>query len=107
MLERKEGRVAGRMGGYGEQGLKGVQWLTNVQGACGTAQAGIRVDGGDRKRGVPRLGRGLCANDVDVGVGAAVMSGHVGCDMELRHLKCLGQRSVGRLCGVSPVCFHR
>ena len=43
----------------------------------------------------------------DVGVGAAVMSGHVGCAMELRRMKCLGQRSVGRLCGVSTVCLRR
>ena len=69
MLERKEGRVVGRIDGNGE-GLKGVQGLTNVQGTCGMAQAGTRVDGGDRERGVPRPGRGLCANAGDVGVGA-------------------------------------
>ena len=66
-----------RKGGNGEEGLKGVQWVTNVQGTCRMAQLGTRVDGGDRERGVPRLGRGLCANGGDVGVGAVVTSGHV------------------------------
>ena len=77
MLERKEGRVVGRIGGNGEEELKGVQRVTHAQGTGGMAQAGTRVDGGDRERGVPRLGHGLCANGGDAGVGAVVMNAQV------------------------------
>ena len=55
--------------------MKGAQWVTHVQERCGMAQPGTRVDGGDRERGIPRVGVGLCANGGDVGVGAVVISG--------------------------------